>query len=215
MDKDEYENKFKVPKNVTDNDKVPSYEKALEFALDIRKFEIELYWKRATYFWAFIAASFAGYAIVYKVSSANNSWLLLVFSCLGLIFSVAWYLVNRGSKFWQNNWERHVDLLEDHVIGPLYKIIAKNTQNKNPLTSAGQYSVSKINQILSAFISVFWLMLIIKSILPISFDLPPAPFKICIILITVLSVFALFYWGKSENKSTETVLTEREFNVKP
>ena len=28
-------------------------EKALDFALDIRKFEIELYWKRVTYFWAF------------------------------------------------------------------------------------------------------------------------------------------------------------------
>jgi tRNA A-37 threonylcarbamoyl transferase component Bud32 len=34
---------------------------ALKQALDIRKFEIDLYWKRATYFWAFIAVSFAGY----------------------------------------------------------------------------------------------------------------------------------------------------------
>ena len=29
--------------------------------MDIRKFEIDLYWKRAAYFWAFIAATFAGY----------------------------------------------------------------------------------------------------------------------------------------------------------
>ena len=32
-------------------------EKALDLALDIRKFEIELYWKRAAYFWGFIGAA--------------------------------------------------------------------------------------------------------------------------------------------------------------
>lgn len=36
-------------------------EKALNQALDIRKFEIELYWKRATYFWTFIGATMAGF----------------------------------------------------------------------------------------------------------------------------------------------------------
>jgi Na+/melibiose symporter-like transporter len=78
--------------------------KALTLALDIRKFEIELYWKRATYFWTFIAAAFAAYAIVYsRADSKDDPWLLLVFSCLGFLFSSAWYLVNRGSKFWQNN----------------------------------------------------------------------------------------------------------------
>jgi lipopolysaccharide export LptBFGC system permease protein LptF len=37
---------------------------ALNHALDIRKFEIELYWKRAAYFWTFIAAAFAGYFLL-------------------------------------------------------------------------------------------------------------------------------------------------------
>jgi len=39
-------------------------ERAIEQALDTRKFEIDLYWKRATYFWAFIAATFAGYFLI-------------------------------------------------------------------------------------------------------------------------------------------------------
>ncbi|MEQ9567909.1 MAG: hypothetical protein RLN85_19225, partial [Pseudomonadales bacterium] len=34
---------------------------ALKYALDIRKFEIDLYWKRAAYFWSLIAATFAGF----------------------------------------------------------------------------------------------------------------------------------------------------------
>jgi hypothetical protein len=36
-------------------------EKALTLALDIRKFEIGLYWQRTAYFWALIAAAFAPY----------------------------------------------------------------------------------------------------------------------------------------------------------
>lgn len=40
--------------------------KALEQAHDIRKFEIDLYWKRAAYFWTFIAATFAGYFLLQK-----------------------------------------------------------------------------------------------------------------------------------------------------
>lgn len=42
-------------------DDVEKNEKALAYALDIRKFEIDLYWKRASYFWTFIAATFAGF----------------------------------------------------------------------------------------------------------------------------------------------------------
>ncbi|WP_442906362.1 RipA family octameric membrane protein [Halomonas sp. MES3-P3E] len=34
-----------------------------------------------------------------------------------------WFCANRGSKFWQKNWEKHVGQLEDKVTGPLYKII--------------------------------------------------------------------------------------------
>ena len=39
--------------------------KALEIALDTRKFEIELYWKRTGYFVLFIGAIFVGYYNVF------------------------------------------------------------------------------------------------------------------------------------------------------
>ena len=50
---------------------------ALEQAYEVRKFEIELYWKRATYFWTFIGASFAAYA-AFAVVEVDESLLLLV-----------------------------------------------------------------------------------------------------------------------------------------
>ena len=56
MTSDEYKKAFGLPV-------VPKtdIEKALNLALAIRKFEIDLYWKRATYFWAFLAVTLAGY----------------------------------------------------------------------------------------------------------------------------------------------------------
>jgi hypothetical protein len=186
--------------------------RALSLALDIRKFEIELYWKRATYFWAFIAAAFAGYALTYKTATEHEPWLSLLFSALGLIFSVAWYLVNRGSKFWQNNWERHVDMLEDLTVGPLYKIVATSDEG-NWLTAAGQYSVSKINQLLSLFMTLIWVVLFAKSFGPVSnereLDFP----KTAILIVTVVGIFALLKWGKSNIRHSKVKLTERTFEV--
>lgn len=75
---------------------------ALKCALDIRKFEIELYWKRATYFWTLIAASFAGYFSLASLKTPGPGLVFLV-SCIGLLLSIGWYLANRGSKFWQEN----------------------------------------------------------------------------------------------------------------
>lgn len=40
-------------------DKCP--DKALQIAVENRRFEIELYWKRATYFWTLLAAVFVGF----------------------------------------------------------------------------------------------------------------------------------------------------------
>lgn len=212
MNQQEYDQKFAG--TMSDSEFKLKAEKALDLALDIRKFEIELYWKRATYFWTFIGAALAGYALVYKSSSGSDiSWLLLVFSSLGFLFSMAWYLVNRGSKFWQNNWERHVDLLEGKVVGPLYKTIAEGVGHRNPLTAPAQYSVSRINQILSVFISLFWVLLILKSLWPISPALEPDYFKIGILVITMLAVFCLFYYGPSDNKETRVKLSERAFTV--
>ncbi|MGN6729091.1 MAG: RipA family octameric membrane protein [Rhodanobacteraceae bacterium] len=57
-DQEAYEREFGLPATNAKGDpnKVRA---ALDHALGIRKFEIELYWQRAAYFWALIAAAFA------------------------------------------------------------------------------------------------------------------------------------------------------------
>ncbi len=218
---DEYKTKFSEPHPPRSKDDLKEGEtragRALANALDIRKFEIELYWKRATYFWAFIAAAFAGYSLTYKTAVEHEAYLSVVFSSLGLVFSFAWYLVNRGSKFWQSNWERHVDLLEDMTLGPLYKVIAvsKESIEGNPLSSPGQFSVSKINQILSAFVATVWLVLFVEALLPVSVDLAPDFYKITVLLLTIVFLWLLYRCGRSSNQYSEPGLHDRGESMKP
>ena len=46
--------------------------RALAHALDIRKFEIQLYWTRAAYFWTFIGASLAAYGAVRTIPDLST-----------------------------------------------------------------------------------------------------------------------------------------------
>jgi hypothetical protein len=80
-------------------------------AHDIRKFEIELYWKRATYFWAFQLVAFTALGLLFKDGELANPGLLIIPGTIGTVTAFAGYLTARGSKFWQQNWEAHVDLL--------------------------------------------------------------------------------------------------------
>ena len=121
------------------------------------------------YFTSLITGSFGGYALfASKILDIKDdlvrSYLLLLLTFLGFILSLAWYLSNRGSKYWQENWERHVDALEDEIIGPLYKTTL-NFDKKNILSPIDSYpfSVSKINQILSFIITLIWSLLFIIS----------------------------------------------------
>lgn len=149
---------------------------AHRFALDIRKFEIDLYWRRATYFWTLIGASLVAYGGAQALKDSTVRRDLSVFvSCFGLVVSFAWYCANRGSKQWQENWENHVDLLEDKLTGPLYKVtwarpVPETLRGKISLalTGPGPFSVSKINQIVSVYVTTLWLGLAANSLGPFS-----------------------------------------------
>lgn len=127
--------------------------KAYEIAWSAKNFEIDNYWRRATYFWAFQVSSFAAYFGVFNSSFyAANTEILYCVICIGLLTALAWSLINKGSKAWQRNWENHVDMLEDLVTGPLYKTVS--VQNT--------FSVSKVNEIVSLFITTIWVLMGIK-----------------------------------------------------
>jgi hypothetical protein len=140
----------------------------LEHAIENRRSEINLYWTRSAYLWVFIAAIFAGFFGIVnadKISTQEKDNYLLLISSGGLIFSFGWYLANRGSKFWQENWEKHVDMLERLTIGPLYRTTLDHSEYRfSALLGPLKVSVSRINDILSFFVVLVWLFLWCKSI---------------------------------------------------
>lgn len=131
---------------------------ALNRAHEIRKFEIELYWKRATYFWVLQGAVLAAISLTWDVKEDEISPIISVaFAALGLVTSVAGVLSAKGSKFWQENWEHHIDMLEDEFEGRLHKTAYVG---KDGLA----WSVSGVNERLAMCFGLFWIIMLIASV---------------------------------------------------
>ncbi|WP_380055574.1 hypothetical protein ACFE33_00695 [Falsihalocynthiibacter sp. SS001] len=147
------------------------HREAYDKAHDIRKFEIEMYWRRSAYLWTLQGAALAGLALILATGTLNVNclgpasetpkkchldWIRLVVIvaiwCFGTFTAFVWLLLLRGAKFWQNNWERHVDFLEDQVSGALYKTY--------PVTKFdAPYSVSKLNELMAGFTLLMWILI--------------------------------------------------------
>lgn len=172
--------------------------RAFKKAWEIRNFEIEMYWKRATYFWAFIASTFVGYfALIssgnYLIEDKYNHIEAYFLICIGFVLSCAWHFTNVGSKAWQRHWEVHVDLLEDRFTGPLYKTVYPNQT----------FSVSKINEIVSFVFIGVWFILGVKYFheqnLIRNID-EPYTVNLFVIAITALTFLALLSMVKGHGR---------------
>lgn len=126
---------------------------------DIRKFEIELYWKRATYFWTLTAAliTFLGLTVTAYLGKSNivdPTKILsigLAITTLGLLLTIITFFMSQAGKYWQTNWENHINNLEFLFSGNLHKTHIKNKKN-------GMFSISKLNESTQFIFIVFWTM---------------------------------------------------------
>lgn len=194
---------------------------ALKQALDIRKFEIELYWKRATYFWTFIGATMAGFLAVQASSVGNKQDLAVILACLGVVFSFGWVCVNRGSKFWQENWEKHVDVLEDDITGPLYKTVMSRNETLSCgdkiihlITGPSSISVSKVNQIISLYVFVLWVCLLWYSLPELDLDKELHTFYTILVGLSITTCILFLWLGRSYGGGYFHVTTLRKSRIK-
>jgi len=154
---DEYRDQFDIP----EEERSAASEKlkeAYKRAWKTRNFEIDKLWTRATYFWGFVAAIFAGYISV--MTSEHNCQALemrldLYLILLGIIFSFAWLFAIKGSKWWQVNWEQHINALEDSISGPLNKTSWYTTKGR-------RYSLSTIPDTLAWITIGVWVILLLQ-----------------------------------------------------
>lgn len=198
ISKKEYDDAFKDVK----------IEKAYQEASEVRKFEISLYWERTKYFWAFITTIYVAYynVLINIYDKKNGTLPLLILAGLGFIFSVAWVLANHGSRHWQENWENHIDLLEDDITGPLHKIHKANAS----------YSVSKINQFLSYIVSACALGLLIFEIVEFCKNLtfiPKILFCGFLVLFVVVGVLTFVFSSKGNSENKGNISFDRKFYV--
>ena len=165
----------KKEKKTTTNDSIDRLERikrASERAVETRRFETSLFWSRGTYFWAFILASFTAYfSLLLKLLENSDCFnkkisgdfftlssfldlsdfalfCLTATSLVCVFFCIVWVLVNKASRFWQENWERHVGKLEELENIKLFAtyLNPKNEEYKKCLFSysAYDYSASKL-----------------------------------------------------------------------
>jgi len=124
--------------------------KAFDTAHQNRLFEVELFWKRALFFWGFVASTFIAYVTISKTSQS----IALVIACFGLVCSFVWSLANRGSKYWQEYWEKKVEELEDDLVGNLF--IDDTPSNNSGWLSGRKFSVSKLSIAISDYLVLVW-----------------------------------------------------------
>jgi hypothetical protein len=172
---------------------------AFEKMLVIRNFEIELYWKRASYFWGLMAAIFAGYAVLASRMSEDmpvQSLIANLLACLGFVCAWAFYLTLRGSKFWQVNWEKQLYIMEEEIVGPLTKAtINKSTYLKKFYKPNAPYpfSVSKVNQFFSKVMIAFWLIVLVINLAKVFLSKHYEIIYEVFIVIAFVGVLALVY----------------------
>jgi hypothetical protein len=133
--------------------------KKFDAAFDVRKFEIELFWKRSLFFWGFIAAALVGIATLKN----EQPMLSLLISEFGIICSLAWTLANRGSKYWQEQWESKIEQVEDGITGPLFKNEEK-PKNFGWWLQGRRYSVSRLATAVSDSVLLLWVSIYIRQL---------------------------------------------------
>jgi hypothetical protein len=128
-----------------------------KLALATRNFEIELFWKRSAFFWAFIASAFVGFAALHK----DNSGYALIIAVFGLVCSFTWTLTNRGSKYWHEAWEQKLSRLEKSLGNDLFFGI--EPEIKGGFLSGRRFSPSKLAIGLSDFTCLVWGLIVFRE----------------------------------------------------
>jgi len=171
--------------------------KRFDTALATRQFEIELFWKRSLFFWGFIATAFVAVAAL----EGKSRVLSTLVSGFGLVCSAGWTLGNRGSKYWQEQWESKIEAVENTVTGRLFKERMPQ-QDKGPWLSGRSYSVSKLAIALSDCVVLLWVAILARQVWVSWRTIEAvADFRLFIITIApalaVVGVVLLFVFGRS------------------
>lgn len=167
-------------------------ERQYQRLIDARNFHYENFNKWSLYFYAIIAALFAGY---YSLHGQNEpideiiKWSILI---LGYIVSMCCYLSGKGYYYWEINWIKLIMHYEKQVW-PLkkeksvYSIFAneKGLSNYWCIIKGANISSSKLSLVVSFAITYAWAAMITMKLLNECTKYP------CCVVIALLGAFAV------------------------
>ena len=137
-------------------------QKAFDVAHDNRKLEIQLFWQRALFFWGFVSAALVGY-----VGALDKSPPVLIpIALFGFLCSIVWSQGNRGSKYWQEYWEKKVNHLQHYTTGSIFYDRKPSNPGFLNIFEGRRISVSKLTMALSDFSVLLWFILCVAAIFP-------------------------------------------------
>lgn len=161
-------------------------ENAIHKAWEIRNFEIDLYWRRTAYFWAFNTAIAVAYYNA-ATGAGKSMFISSILLILGIVCSIAWFLANIASKHWQENWENHINLLEDSKYGRIYKTTMSYYEKSI------KPSVSRLNLKISVLVILAWIAVVAKFCIT-SFKIHPVYISFYLLII----IRIIFWYCKNE-----------------
>lgn len=129
--------------------------------LELRKFEIENFWKRTLFFWGTIAIVLVGY-----FGAKIETKYFIFISFIGLLYNIIFSMSIRGSKYWQEHWETMAVIYENNLEFKLFKSEMSDyifLKNSHYITFPFRFSVSKLTMLLSDITVILWFMLWIKD----------------------------------------------------
>lgn len=128
-------------------------------AMEARRFEIQNFWTRAAYFWAF--QIFAGAIVVALLENGtepleNSEPAKVIFAWIGVWLgtaaSISLYIGSRGAKYGQEVWEKRLEMLEP---APLFRSV---TYVEAGFLGAGSGSVTKVVILFCVITTILWFL---------------------------------------------------------
>jgi hypothetical protein len=196
----------------------------LEFekSLELRKFEIENFWKRGWFFGALLLALFTGY---FNINRLEEPVIYPVFiSFIAMLISLIQSLMNRGSKYWQERWEyktkNRESLLEIDLTNTkrfndkerYYIDACILSKNENELTVSRRISVSKLTFLVWDIITISCALLWINDVFDIATLTPNWPFTLKVLVFYLAFVVYGFFFIKGGSIG-EALLREKDKKV--
>jgi hypothetical protein len=170
-----------------------------------RDVEISNLWQRSIFLGTFIVLIFTGYGVVLMKMLDGNAAIsvpvsvfhlvAMVLSIVGIILSILWIMMAKGSKAWQELYEHNIYAVENRLNLPEEFIMGNLKFNKEKLVDCiflpqgGRYSPSKINIAVGQLCLAVWIIVLcVHFVFVLCNELCSIPFSSCLIVLLAVII---------------------------